>query len=192
MVAVLVPGIAFLNRTHECHKLSGNDPVQIPIFNFLVVLILFDVEGFEIVPSKSHGVLEPLQAVSQGAIVETVTFGGISVSLKVWEVWLELLQYLLRAHLKNDDHECTHQEGSVDHLVSQTCTRAVVENFVLRITLISQESCEFPGVPMDHGQIERSKVLVEWEVSQVVINIEEAGILVVLWGLGVTHPVQFV
>ena len=74
VVAVLVPGIAFLNRTHECHKLSGNDPVEISVFNLLVVLILFDVESFEVVPTESYGVLETLQTMSQGAVVEAVTF----------------------------------------------------------------------------------------------------------------------
>ena len=45
---------------------------------------------------------------------------------------------------------------------------------------------------MHHRQIEWSEVLVEWEVSQIIINIEEEGILKVLWCLHVTHPVQFI
>ena len=45
---------------------------------------------------------------------------------------------------------------------------------------------------MHHCQIEWPEVLVEWEVSQIIINIEEEGILKVLWWSLVTHPVQFI
>ena len=96
MMAVLVSSVTLLNGSHECHKLSGNDPVEISVFNLLVVLILFDVESFEVVPTESYGVLETLQTVSQGAVVEAVTLRGVSVGLEVWEVRLELLKNLVR------------------------------------------------------------------------------------------------
>lgn len=41
---------------------------------------------------------------------------------------------------------------------------------------------------MDHSKVERSKVLVEWEVSQIIVDIEEKGILEILWRLGITYP----
>ena len=45
---------------------------------------------------------------------------------------------------------------------------------------------------MDHGQIEWPKVLVEWEVSQIVIDIEEEGILEILWRSQVTNPIELI
>ena len=45
---------------------------------------------------------------------------------------------------------------------------------------------------MDHGQVERPKVLVEWEVSEVVIDVEEESVFEVLWWSLVTHPIEFV
>ena len=45
---------------------------------------------------------------------------------------------------------------------------------------------------MDHGQVEGPKVLVEWEVSEVVIDVEEEGVFEVLWWSLVTYPIEFV
>ena len=45
---------------------------------------------------------------------------------------------------------------------------------------------------MDHGQIERPKVLVEREVSEIVIDVEEEGVLEVLWWSQVTNPIELV
>ena len=57
MVTIFVSSITLLYRTHECYKLTWHNPVEISVFDFLIVLILFDVETFEVVPSKSYGVL---------------------------------------------------------------------------------------------------------------------------------------
>ena len=45
---------------------------------------------------------------------------------------------------------------------------------------------------MDHGKIERSKVLVEWEVRKVVVNVEEEGVVDVRRRLRIGDPVEFV
>ena len=45
---------------------------------------------------------------------------------------------------------------------------------------------------MDHRKIEGTEIFVEWEVCQIVVDIEEEGILVILWWLGSRHPIQFV
>jgi hypothetical protein len=36
---------------------------------------------------------------------------------------------------------------------------------------------------MDHGKIQWPKILVEWHVSKIIVNVEEKGILVILWRL---------
>jgi len=41
---------------------------------------------------------------------------------------------------------------------------------------------------MDHSKVERSKVFVEWEVSQIIVDVEEKGILEILWRLCITNP----
>ena len=42
---------------------------------------------------------------------------------------------------------------------------------------------------MDHGQIEWAKILVEGKVREVIIDIEEEGILEILWWLDITDPI---
>ena len=64
-----------------------------------------------------------------------------------------------------------------------------MEDFVFRITLISQKSCKLPGVSVHHGKIKWSEIFVEWEVSQVVVDVEEECILEVLRWLLITDPV---
>ena len=45
---------------------------------------------------------------------------------------------------------------------------------------------------MHHGKVERTKVLVEREVGEIVVNIEEESVLEILRRLCVRHPVQLV
>lgn len=60
-----------------------------------------------------------------------------------------------------------------------------MEYLVLRVVLISQESCQLTSVSMNHGQVEWAEILIEWEVGQIVIDIEEEGVLEVLWWFGI-------
>jgi hypothetical protein len=50
MLAILMSGISSFNRSHKSDKLSWNNPVQVTVFNSLVVLVFFHVESFEVVP----------------------------------------------------------------------------------------------------------------------------------------------
>ena len=52
---------------------------------------------------------------------------------------------------------------------------------VLGVVLVSEESCQLTSVSMDHRQVEGPEILVEWEVGQIVIDIEEESVLEVLW-----------
>ena len=61
MLAITMSGISVLDWSHESSELTWDDPVEISVFNSLVVLILFDVEASEIVPAKLDSILEPLQ-----------------------------------------------------------------------------------------------------------------------------------
>lgn len=57
VVAVSMVLVPLLNWTHEGYEFSWNNPVEVSIFNSLVVFVFFYVEAAEIVPSKLHGVL---------------------------------------------------------------------------------------------------------------------------------------
>lgn len=90
MLAILMSGISGFNWTHECNELSWDDPVEITVFNSLVVLVFFHVESSEIIPVEFNCVFQSLEDLEQRAIVEAVTFRGISVMLKKWLVRLKL------------------------------------------------------------------------------------------------------
>ena len=111
-------GISLLDWAHECHELMGNDPVEITVLDSLHLLVFFDVESSEVVPPKIDGPLQALEALEQGALVCTVALASISVMLEVWTVIHEFVMGLFRSHLEDNDAEATHQEGTVDHLVS--------------------------------------------------------------------------
>jgi hypothetical protein len=67
-----------------------------------------------------------------------------------------------------------------------------MEDSVLLIVVVSQQSGEFTAVPMDHCQVQRPKILVKWIVCKVVIDVEEEGVLEVLGRLSITDPIQFI
>ena len=126
------------------------------------------------------------------AIVEAAAFRSITVVLKHGLVRAELLMGLLCCHLEDDDHEGTHQESSVHHLVAWFGCTAVVEDAVLLIRLVSQKSGKLSRVSMNHREIKRPKVLVEREVLQIIVDVEEESIFEVCWRLQIRDPVQFV
>jgi hypothetical protein len=45
---------------------------------------------------------------------------------------------------------------------------------------------------VDHGQIEWPKVLVEWEVSEIIVDVEEEGVLEILWWSLVADPIELI
>jgi len=95
MLAILMSGISGFDWTHKSDELSWDDPIQITVFNSLVVLVLFHVESFEIVPVEFNCVFQSLEDLKQRTVVEAVTFGCISVMLKKLVVWLELFEGII-------------------------------------------------------------------------------------------------
>ena len=79
--------VSFIDRAHESHEFSRDDPVHVSIFYSLVELIFFHVEGFEFVPVEFNCVLEALKNLQQGAFVAAISFGSISVSFEQMMVW---------------------------------------------------------------------------------------------------------
>jgi len=50
MLSILMSGISGFNWPHESDELSWNNPVEITVFNSLVVLVFLNIESSEIVP----------------------------------------------------------------------------------------------------------------------------------------------
>ena len=61
VVSISMMSISVLNWSHEGCKLVWDDPVEITIFNTLIVLILLDIECTEVIPAESHCIFETLK-----------------------------------------------------------------------------------------------------------------------------------
>ena len=77
-MAVSVNCISLINWTHEGHELAWNNPVEVSVLNFLVVLVLLGVESLEVIPAAAYAFLESFKAVKDCAFVEAVSLAGIS------------------------------------------------------------------------------------------------------------------
>lgn len=62
VMAIPLIGISLLNRSHECHEFSRDNPINITIFYSFVVFIFFYVESTEVVPFVLDSVLQALEA----------------------------------------------------------------------------------------------------------------------------------
>ena len=60
---VLIDGLT--GGRAEGDELVGNDPVQISIFDLLVMLVFREVERLVVEPAQSHRILESAQAIQQ-------------------------------------------------------------------------------------------------------------------------------
>ena len=49
----------------EGHEFAGDNPIQISVLQFLVVLILCKVECFVVEPAQLYGILQTVEAVQQ-------------------------------------------------------------------------------------------------------------------------------
>lgn len=74
MVSISVSLISLFDWPHESNKFTGNDRVKITVFYFFIILILFDVESFEVVPSKPLCVFQTLKAMQKSTVVIAITF----------------------------------------------------------------------------------------------------------------------
>jgi hypothetical protein len=82
MVAISMTLITVLDWSHKGSKLTWNNPVEVAIFDSLIVLIFFHVESSEIIPAESYGILESLKNVEKSTVEEAIALGGISVMLE--------------------------------------------------------------------------------------------------------------
>jgi hypothetical protein len=112
-----LPWFTSVQRPHECSEFTWNDPIDIAIVYSLVVLVLLDIEGLEVVPFMSDTLFETLKAVKHGALVVAFALGGVAEWHKLVVVRLESLVRLLRAHLQYDHHEGAHEEGRIRQLI---------------------------------------------------------------------------
>jgi hypothetical protein len=92
----------------EGNKLSWHDPVEVSIFDLLIVLILLDVEGGVAVPSEFHGVFKSAEAVEYRALVGAGTHGCVTIGHELVVIRCEHLPGLVCSLSQVDDHKAAH------------------------------------------------------------------------------------
>lgn len=69
MVPIPLIGISLLNRSHECHELARDNPIDVAVLNTLIELIFLYIESPEVIPLELDRVLQSLQTLQHGALV---------------------------------------------------------------------------------------------------------------------------
>ena len=110
-MASLVKG--FSTRTHKGENLTRNNPVQITVFNFFVVLILLHIEFFEVVPAVLDGELQTLQYFQYLAVVRARTSARVSERHKYILNMLKFLPCLLSRSVQDDNLEGADESGHI-------------------------------------------------------------------------------
>ena len=88
---------------HEGQELVWDDPIEISVFDTLIVFILFDIKCCIIIPSLFDGEVEAAEAVLKCALILALSFRCISKWLQEWCVVFKLQHYLWDSHLVHDD-----------------------------------------------------------------------------------------
>ena len=65
--------------------------------------------------------------------------------------------------LEYDNHEGAHEERPIHHLVCLV-GGTIVEDQIVTIIFIFKESCQLSSKPMNHGEVQWSKVFIEGKV----------------------------
>lgn len=106
-----------VNWTHQCHELLGNDPIEITIFKFFIVLVLSIIKILEAVPSQFHGIFKSLQALVDRARVIALSITRISVRYYDIAVSFEDIRDFLCFHFQYNKHKGTHKESRIGLLI---------------------------------------------------------------------------
>lgn len=143
----LVPDIDW---SHEGDKLAWDDPVEVPVLDLLIVLVLLNIKSFEAIPAMAQGLLQSLQTVQNGQLVVALALAGVSVVKQLALVGSEKVERVLSLKLEDYDHESAHQEASIRHLLWACAASVVVDLGLARELITVQQLCQLTAVAVDH------------------------------------------
>jgi len=140
----------------EGDELAGHSPVEVAILYLLVVLVLYNVELVVVVPVELDGEVKAVEAMLDGTLVRTGAHGRVSERREFMVIRLENLPGVTRRPLQDDDHESTHEEGSVRLL--RVVKTGVMVNLVRAVLLVVDKLLELFAEQVHLAEIERAKV----------------------------------
>ena len=108
---------SWVDGTHEGNKLVGNNEIQVPIFNFLIIFVLFVVKLSEIVPSVADTDLKTFQALVNWTTISTITIGSVAERPELLLVRGESFPSDICRLSQDNNHEGTHKIACISLLV---------------------------------------------------------------------------
>jgi len=127
-----------INWSHKRNEFIWNNPVQIAVFNSLIILVLFIIKLSEVVPTETNSELKTLQTMENCAFVSaSVAIASITERFELRMIGRKCLPNCLRRLFKHNNHEGPHQVASVDVLV--VLGGAVVEQFNVFVAFIREQ-----------------------------------------------------
>lgn len=102
-----------IHRPHQCHKLLGNDPIEIAIFKFFIVLVLSIVKILKAVPSQFHGIFKSLQTLVDRTRVIALSITRVPVRYHDAAVCLKDVGDFLCFHFQYNKHKGAHEKSRI-------------------------------------------------------------------------------
>lgn len=167
-----VKRVAILNATlvvwtSKGQELAWQDPVEVTIFHLLKVFILVRVEVGEVKKAKMNSLGDGCKAVLKCEVVTAPASRGISEWRKgMAEGWAQQTQHLLRSTTLVDDHVASNEIGGICSFT--TVKAGIVYDLLGALELF----VDFLTVAIQHGQIERSEIIVEIFVDKFIVDAE--------------------
>ena len=176
-VTVAMDGVSLIDRSHEGQELAGDNPVKITVLHLFVVFVFPRIESLKVVPSEPYRVLQPLQAMQDGALVLARAPTRIPIRVQVGLVLLEQFEGRVGVHFQDDDHEGAHEVGRVGQLgeLSRSCVVVNARRTLEALRL--EELLQLAAEAVRHRKVQRAEVLVERHIGQILRSQKVANVL---------------
>ena len=164
-----------INWSHKRNEFIWNNPVQIAVFNSLIILVLFIIKLSKVVPTETNSELKTLQTMENCAFVSaSVAIASITERFELRMIERKCLPNCLRCLFKHNYHEGPHQVASVDVLV--VLGGAVVEQFNVFVAFIREQPAQFADILVGTCEIQWTEIRVERLIDQLVVHIVKVGL----------------
>lgn len=131
------------------------------------MFVLPRIESLKVVPSEPYPVLQPLQAMQDGALVLARAPTRIPVRVQVGLVRLKEFEGRVGVHFEDDDHEGAHEVGRVGQLGELGGARVVVNARRPLKALRLEQLLQLAAEAVRHGEVQRAEILVERHIGQI-------------------------
>lgn len=151
-------------RSAEGNELVRNNPVQVPILDFFIILVLSEIECFDIEPPQLHRILQAFEAVQYRAFVGTGSEGGVPEICKRGINGRKRPPRFLSGFSKGNHLKSPHQISGIGSFGGVSRTKVI--NHRLLIGWDFQELVKLSHKAKSLGQVQRSEIGIKWFIFE--------------------------